>query len=642
MEQVDTAAAFLPDLLSIVDNEGIKLLMYHLEPLFTCLQTRLHACTQLFDMLAQALGPKHTVKTFLKCLVSLFDSHALEIYEVIARQTFLSQIIVRFGLDGFLKHFISFVVDAVAFKSKEDSDKGDRLSFHSTEGSAQGISVTEIEFTANDVPLDMDDDLDLPGNFLREGSEDQNVKIGSYSMGMEEFETKTVNLQSGDHGIGDGEKDDEIAEQVTLMPRGITDEEGDERLFQGNISDDDDPVSDEADGRRSGKMVSFDKILDGLELGVEAANGGPGNGDSNSGSTDFEDIELQPLKDTASERTQKKEEAATVFGAPEIVDSVTELEVAQVERVLNDTRGGTAAVQQLEASINETLPVSDPPELVKADRVALELSKGEKGLGISADNLVAEEEKTSEKFVEEDSCKKNPDEVVEKENEEIEKQKGIDDSLQDANLATVESEFDVEDESSSEDETQDNGILEAENEEGTKDEQLANDKDKPVAAAYQIKTFYNGSKSKSMEREKKAQKQRDELTPGTISGIAAESIVWLAPRLGPVLTSKYIASQLLTMLPHCYMGCVGADDDEEEEKMVNDRKAKWLLFCLAILSETRIIKTSTTPPVMHKKKFQDDESITFSEQTNFLPRRLSTFAKLFSSITSLSFNEKLK
>ena len=71
VEQVDIAASFLPDLLSIVDDEGIKLLLYHLEPLFTCLETRLHACTQLFDMLAQALGPKNSIKSFLKCLVSL-------------------------------------------------------------------------------------------------------------------------------------------------------------------------------------------------------------------------------------------------------------------------------------------------------------------------------------------------------------------------------------------------------------------------------------------------------------------------------------------------------------------------------------------------------------------------------------------
>lgn len=555
VEQVDIAAAFLPDLLPKVDDEGIKLLMYHLEPLFKCLETRLHACTQLFDMLAQALGPKNTLKSFLKCLVNLFDSHALENYEVIIRQTFLSQLIVRFGLDGFLKHFISFVVDAVAFKYKASSvtEKGDRISVHSTESTLPGISAAELEFTAKDVPLDIDDDLDLPGNFLREGSE---VKLASYSMGIEELDSEIV----ADHRRDDRLKDDEISEQVTLMPREISEEDVDGRLFQGNISDDDDAVVDEVDGGRSAKLASFHKIYEGIEIGCE---------DSARGRNDAEGTVLQPQQKTVSEIRQETGEAAAVFEHRERDVGVTGLEAFQGEIKGHEADQKNAAVQESNAPSRKTGLISDE-ERVTTEAEGFNSLERETNVTISADLAAKTESSWKKTFDKNDN---NLLEDTEEENGERGEQDEIDDRLEEANPA---SEDDVEEgEPLSEHEAPENGLLEADDDEATKDEQLGKDNGKPVVP------FYNGTKSKSMERGKKALKQRVELTPGTISGIAAESIVWLAPRLGPVLTSKYIASQLLTMLPHCYLGKVVLEDDDDEEKMVNDRDAKWLLFCLA-------------------------------------------------------------
>ena len=574
LEQVDTAAAFLPDLLSVMDDEGIKLLLYHLEPLFTCLRTRLHACAQLFDMLAQALGPNKTAKTFLKCLVSLFDSHALENYEVIIRQTFLSQIIVRFGLDGFLKHFISFVVDAVAFKSKVTSaaDKGDRLSVYSGEGVTPGIPAPESEYSPKDVPPDIDDDLNFPGNFLEEATEDQVVKIGRYSMAIEDLETdiknlnSSMNVQSFDEDRSGVGKD----EEVTLLPRGITDDEGDGQLFHGIVSEDDERV-DEADGAHSSKIVSFSKIHDGVEIGGEVLDVISRNVDANGFSNGFEDIQLLSVKKTAAEETLSRDKTSSARVDQGNGDDCTELEVLQGPRLEHDAEKESITMQDFDSSSSRPVHTSEP-DLEGAEGNEKELLNEGRDHEASVASMAGDEGRF-QKCVEEDT---NQEEVVGELNEETEEQEDGDDSLGNATSGEEDGE-----ESSSEEEILENEILEAENDDAMKEKNSGNDDAKPVVAACPIKTFYNGTKSKSLDREMGAQRHPDELTPIAISGIAAESIVWLAPRLGPVLTSKFIASQLLTMLPRCYMGNVGSDSDDGEGTVVNDRKAKWVLFCLA-------------------------------------------------------------
>ena len=120
--QVDFAVCELPSLIPWLDEEGLQLLLYHLEPLFNCSVVQLYAFTQLFDLLAQACGPKVTCKVFMKPLVKLFDSLLMTNYENILTQSFISQMIVRFRLEQFLSHFIDFIVDAVAFKSIGDRE----------------------------------------------------------------------------------------------------------------------------------------------------------------------------------------------------------------------------------------------------------------------------------------------------------------------------------------------------------------------------------------------------------------------------------------------------------------------------------------------------------------------------------------
>ncbi|XP_022246523.1 WD repeat-containing protein 81-like isoform X1 [Limulus polyphemus] len=107
-------AKTLPTLLPKLNPEGLDILAPYLQEIFEGSKTSLLASWHLFSVIAQELGPQQTVQKLLPTLTRLFDPDVpsqkhLKLYH----RSYLLQLIVRLGLQTFLAHFTTVLIEAI-------------------------------------------------------------------------------------------------------------------------------------------------------------------------------------------------------------------------------------------------------------------------------------------------------------------------------------------------------------------------------------------------------------------------------------------------------------------------------------------------------------------------------------------------
>lgn len=533
--QVNIATELIPSLLPELDDEGVHLLLYHLEPLFLNQETRLYAFTHLFDLIAQAIGPKATAKTFLRPLIELYDSKMLHNYEHLAAQSFLSQIIVRFGLENFLTHFASFVVDAVAFELMLQKTKrsADRNSVNSNDGITVDGGESEAEKSKNQKQIkkplypsdDEDEDVGNTDAPFSDQEEDEYAPRIDEPINYEEQEDLHKPVLSRQE-----------AEEDALP------EQGKDTVIFIDDQTSDDKNKDEIQWHLD--EVGHDETLD-----EEAEQS--------------RDDELNLVSSVRKEDvTNKHEQIEEQLQNEESVSSLTgEQPTTQEDEVVEDNSKETVTK---ESSFDDS---EDDKQTDKDD----ETEDLEETSTKEEDSIVKRETREKEERRKEDDDDDDGDGDDDGDAGDGDGGDGDDDGDDDGDGGDGgdgDGDGDDDGDGGDGDDAPSGNESDDESSGNFKESEEDSEPSRPSADV-----FYQDTKPDSKEYEP----PKEDLSTSYVSGIAAESVMWLAPRLGPILTSKYFANQLLTMLPQCYIDVVGVEEYEFEDE---DRKAKWVLYCL--------------------------------------------------------------
>ena len=112
-----------------LDHESLELLLLHLMPFFSNIQTAFDTILATFDSLAEFLSHDYLIRVFSPLVQTLFDHAALEPHckAQLFHRPFLNTIIRHMGLAHFLDRYISHVIEAAinpsGVHSKQDQKK---------------------------------------------------------------------------------------------------------------------------------------------------------------------------------------------------------------------------------------------------------------------------------------------------------------------------------------------------------------------------------------------------------------------------------------------------------------------------------------------------------------------------------------
>lgn len=113
---------------SLLAADGLQLVIpYVIEQLNDLHSNAPQSAWLLFHPVAQAIGPSETARQFLQPLISIFDTEETSVkYLKIYHRSYISQLIVRLGLEVFLTTFSTLLVEAAACYKDFTSRCGDQ------------------------------------------------------------------------------------------------------------------------------------------------------------------------------------------------------------------------------------------------------------------------------------------------------------------------------------------------------------------------------------------------------------------------------------------------------------------------------------------------------------------------------------
>lgn len=114
-KKVELIEKFLKRNFGKISQEGYELILPYVEELFQDKDTTVQAAWSLLNIVGKDLGPKRVAKALLPYLTRLLSGQdSTPKHMKLYHRTFLVQILLRLGLEKFLVHFATLLVEAVA------------------------------------------------------------------------------------------------------------------------------------------------------------------------------------------------------------------------------------------------------------------------------------------------------------------------------------------------------------------------------------------------------------------------------------------------------------------------------------------------------------------------------------------------
>ncbi len=151
VEKVQVAAKWIPQILRNIQLEGKSVLLPYLIELLSNSDTALHASLLVLNKIMQYYGPKASKKSFLQPLMKMYDSDFTSTNAVLLfHRSFVSQLMVRFGLKVFLRYLLDFIVNATTGMKYcpkfDDADGRDQIGVMPETGRTRYLSDVQDAF----------------------------------------------------------------------------------------------------------------------------------------------------------------------------------------------------------------------------------------------------------------------------------------------------------------------------------------------------------------------------------------------------------------------------------------------------------------------------------------------------------------